>query len=86
MTVDEVLAKIPHDIRVKILESLPEATADLSNPAFQFLWEAFFIYVDTDAVKKTNCPKCLNNVLKNWIYLSEGIEALEKEYNTLERL
>lgn len=84
--IEEIIKKLPHDIRVKILKSLPEATATLSNPAFQFLWEAYFIYIDPDAVKSTNCPVCLNNVLKNWIFLGEFIAEAEKEYNTLEKL
>lgn len=86
MTEQEIISRIPHDIRVKILESLPAATATLSNPAFQFLWEAFFIYVDPDAVKSDWCPLCLNNVLKNWTKLSEGIAKAVKEYNTFEQL
>lgn len=85
MTIGETINKIPHDIRAKILEALPEATADLSNPAFQILWEAYFIYIDTDAVK-SDCPLCYNNVLKNWIYLSPAIAEAEIQYNTLERL
>lgn len=86
MTIKDVIAKIPRDIRQKVLEKIPEAKASLSDPAFQYLWEAYFIYVDPDAVKASDCPSCRSNVLKNWIFLGGQIEAYEKEFNTLEKI
>lgn len=86
-TIRDVIQKIPKDIRHKIItEHIPNATPNLSNPAFQYLWEAYFIYIDTDAVKATDCPICLGNVLKNWIFLAGQIAEYEKEFNTLEKL
>ena len=87
MTVGETISKIPHETRQLILlDWLPNAIANLSNESFRLLWEAYFIYVDPDAVRMENCQSCKDNVLKNWKYLSKGIEAIEKEYNLLEKI
>jgi hypothetical protein len=86
-TIKDVIQKIPRDIRLQIInEHVPAATANLSNPAFQFLWEAYFIYIDPDAVKASDCPLCMGNVLKNWIFMAGQIAEYEKNYNTLEKL
>lgn len=87
MTVLDVIKRIPRDIRHQVInDHLPKATPTLSDPAFQFLWEAYFIYIDPDAVKASDCPKCLNNVLQNWIFVGKQIAEYEKQLNTLETL
>lgn len=87
MTEQQIADKIPHEYREAILLTwLPEAKPSLANEAFRILWEAYFIYVDPDAVKKADCPICLSNVLKNWQHLSKNLAAAEREYKLLEAL
>lgn len=87
MTARKIAESISHEYRVKILfEWLPKAKAQNPNEEFQKLWEAYFIYVDPNGVKKDDCPKCRGNVLDNWKTLAKEIAEVEKEYNTLEQL
>lgn len=87
MTMTEIANSIPHEYRRKILlEWLPVAKATMGNKAFQALWEAYFIYVDPNAVRKDNCPICLENVLKNWKSLGKYLADVEQEYNILEKI
>ena len=87
MTTKQIAESIPHEYRKKILlEWLPEATPNMSNDAFKLLWEAYFIYIDPNAIKKDNCPICLRNVLKNWQSLSKPLAEAEQEYNALEKI
>lgn len=87
MTVKEIAENIPHEYRQKILlEWLPVARSAMTNQAFKMLWEAYFIYVDPNGVKKDNCPICLENVLKNWKSLQKYLVEAEQNYNALEKL
>lgn len=87
MTTAEIAANIPHEYRQKILlEWIPAAKATMSNTEFKMLWEAFFIYVDPNGVKKTDCPICFQNVLNNWKHLQKALQEAELEYNTLEKI
>lgn len=87
MTMPNMAAAIPHEYREKILlEWIPAAKPNLSNPAFKMLWEAYFIYIDPNAVKKDNCPICLENVLKNWKSMQPYLVEAEQEYNALEKI
>lgn len=84
MTVQEIAEAIPHEYRHKILlEWLPAARPAMTNPAFKMLWEAYFLYVDPNGVKKNNCPICLDNVLKNWKSMQKYLVEAEQEYNAL---
>jgi hypothetical protein len=83
----QIADKIPHEYRRKIiLEWLPVAKATMGNPEFKMLWEAYYIYIDPNGVKKSNCPICLENVLKNWKDLAPHLVEAEKEYNALEQI
>lgn len=87
MTTKQIAENIPHDFRKKILfEWLPFATANMKSMEFKLLWEAYFIYVDPNAVKKEDCPVCLGNVLDTWKKLADAIAKVEKEYNLIEQL
>lgn len=87
MTKAKIAAGIPHEMRQKIiLEWIPAATATMSNPEFKMLWEAYFIYVDPNGVKKTDCPICFQNVLNNWKHLQKALQEAELEYNALEKI
>lgn len=87
MTEQEIVRKIPHDFREKIIiEWLPVARPSMGNEEFKMLWEAYFIYVDCDAIRKPDCHVCLNNVLNNWRHLAEVIAEVEREYNLIEAL
>ncbi len=87
MTMQQIANEIPHEFRQKILfDWLPGAAPNMGNDKFKLLFEAYFIYVEPDAVPKDNCQKCLNNVLNNWRGLVENLKKAELEYNTLEKL
>jgi hypothetical protein len=87
MTMKQLAENIPHEYREKILlEWIPVATATMADKAFQLLWEAYFIYIDPDGVKKDNCPICLNNILKNWKSMQKYLVEAEQEYNALESI
>lgn len=87
MTVQEIANNIPHEYRQKILlEWLPSAQPNLSNPEFKMLWDTFFIYVDPNGVKKENCPICFNNVLNNWKSLQKHLLEAEQNYNALDKI
>jgi hypothetical protein len=78
---------IPHEYRQKILmEWLPDAKPSMTSEAFQNLWEAYFIYIDSDAVRKNNCPICWKNVLDNWKALSPYILEAERNYALIEKM
>jgi len=80
-------ASIPHDYRKKILlEWLPNVRISWDCKEFKLLWEAYFVYIEPDGLKITNCPKCMSNVIKNWRNLSPLLAAEEQEYNLLEHL
>ena len=83
----KIAEAIPHEYREKIiLEWLPEAKASMGNEAFKMLWNAYFLYIDPDGIRKENCPYCLENVLKNWKDLSPYLVEAEKEFNALEQI
>jgi hypothetical protein len=87
MSMSKLAAAIPHEYRQRILlEWIPAAKATMSNKAFEALWNAYFIYIDPNAVKKDNCPICLQNVLDNWKSMQKYLVDAEKEYNTLEKI
>jgi hypothetical protein len=87
MTMKQIAEAIPHEYRKKILvDWLPVAKASMGDKAFKMLWEAYFIYIDPNAVRKDNCPICLENVLKNWKSLSPYLVEAEKEFNALEQI
>lgn len=87
MTIKDIAEAIPHDIRIKILlEWLPNAKPSLTNPYFKLLWEAYFLFIDPNGVKKDNCPICLENVLKNWKSLQKHMVEAEQEYNALKNI
>lgn len=87
MTEKKIAESIPHEYREAILLTwLPQAKPSLANEAFRILWEAYFVYVDPDGVKKADCQICLGNVLKNWHHLAEPMAEVEREYNLLEKL
>lgn len=87
MTTQQIADKIPHEFRKNILlDWLPAARPSMASEQFRMLWEAYFIYVDPDAIKKADCLRCFNNVLENWKHLAKHIAAAEQEYNLLEQL
>lgn len=87
MTMPQIATAIPHEYRQKILlEWIPAAKPYMSNNAFKALWEAYYNWVDPNGVKKDNCPKCLENVLKNWKSMQPYLVEAEKEYNALEKI
>ena len=76
---------IPHDTREKILlDWLPSAKASLSDKNFKLLWEAYFIYIEPNGIRKTDCPKCVQNVFNNWNLMRPALIKAEKRYNALE--
>lgn len=88
MTVKQIAAAIPHEYRRKILlEWIPKtAKADLSDAHFKLLWNAYFVYVDPNGVKKDDCPICKQNVLKTWKDLQKALVEEEQNYNALEAI
>lgn len=86
-SMQKLVAKIPHEFRRSILlEWIPTAKPTLANASFKILWEAYFIYVDPNGVKKENCPICLNNVLENWKNMQKYLIEIEQEYSALDQL
>lgn len=87
MTMRKIAEAIPHENRVQILvEWLPVAKASMGDDAFKMLYEAFYVYIDPNGIRKDNCPICLQNVLENWKKLSPYLVDAEKEYNALEQI
>lgn len=87
MNVKKIAAAIPHETRRKILlEWIPAAKANMSNPEFQMLWAAYFTYVDPNAIPKDDCAVCRQNVLDNWKGMQEYLIEAEQEYESLEKL
>lgn len=87
MTQKEIAESIPHEFRKDILlKWLPAAKPNLGSKEFVILWEAYFIYIDPNGVRKDDCPICLNNVLDNWKNLIDRLKEAEQEYNALESL
>lgn len=83
----KIAESVPHEYRQKIITQwLPVATATMGNDAYKMLWEAYFIYIDPDGIKKDNCPICLQNILDNWKKLSPYLVEVEKEYNSLQQI
>lgn len=83
----DLAASIPHLYRTKILfDWLPTAAASMTNDSFKLLFAAYFIYIEPDGIQKTDCPRCLSNILNNWKSLAPHIRDAELEYNLLEKL
>lgn len=83
----KIANSIPHEFRKQILEDwLPVAKASMASPEFVMLWDAYFIYIDPDAVKKTDCPICLGNVKKNWLDLKPYLEEAERNHLLFESI
>lgn len=86
MTMQEIANSIPHEYRRKILlEWIPRAKAQVDSDEFMNLFEAYYIYVDTDGVKNLKCPKCRQNILDNWKSLQKFLIVAEQNYNLLEK-
>jgi hypothetical protein len=84
---EELARSIPHEYRNKILfEWLPGVRAEMTNENYRFLFEAYFIYIEPDGIQKTDCQRCLNNILTNWKSMAPYIRDAELEFNTLEKL
>lgn len=87
MTEKQIAGSIPSEYRRKIiLEWLPAARPSMASDEFRILWEMYFIYVDSNAIKKADCPQCLSNVLNNWRHLAKVIAEVERDYNLIESL
>jgi hypothetical protein len=88
MTTAEQIAKtIPHDIRKKILIVwIPVAMADMNNDAMQLLFEAWFLYVEPNGIKKPDCQLCVNNILAGWHSLKQYLINEERDYDLIEQL
>lgn len=85
--VNDIAKNIPHEYREKILmEWLPNSAPSLANKYFELLWEAWFLYVEPDGIKKPNCQICINGIFDNWKALMPALVAEEKAYNTLEQV
>jgi len=87
MSMDKLARSIPHEVRNKILFTwLPRTKPSMADPNYEMLFETYFVYIEPDGIKKTNCPVCLGNILENWKHLEPYIAAAEKEYNEFEML
>lgn len=83
----KIAKSMPHEFRVKLLMIwLPNAKVNLTDENYKNLWNAYFVYIDPDAVKKENCPKCLNNVYEQWWKMQPYLIEAEKEYNLIRNL
>lgn len=87
MNSKQIARSIPHEYREKIvMEWLPNSAPSLANTYFKLLWEAWFVFVAPDDVKKPDCQICINAIFNNWKALLPDLVAVEKEYNTLEEV
>lgn len=87
MTNLDLANSISHEYRVKILmEWLPAAQPNMQDKAMQNLFSAYFIYVEPNAIPKSECLTCVANVLKNWISLKPQLVQAEQNYNLLNAL
>ena len=84
----QIANNIPSDIRQKImLEWIPGAQrVAMDNPFYKMLFEAYYIYVEPNGIRKDNCPKCLRNVYENWQALVPMLKEAEKENKLLDAL
>lgn len=79
-----IAENIPHKIREQILlEWLPDCKPAMSDEGFKLLWEAYFIYIDPNGVRKETCEKCLNNVLNNWKHMQPFLIEAERNHNMI---
>lgn len=84
---EQIAQSIPHEYRVKILlEWLPVAMADMANEAMRLLFDAWFLFVEPNGIKKADCPICVRNILDNWKQLAEYLAKEEEEDNLLKAL
>ncbi len=84
---EQIAQSIPSEYRRKILlDWLPLAIPSLENEAMRQLFDAWFVYVDPNGVRKDNCPRCILNVLENWQALQSDLLAAEQENNLLNSL
>ena len=75
---------VPHEYREKILLLwLPNATANMANDYMRLLFEAWFVFIDPNGIRKDNCPRCVLNVLENWKSMKAELIEEEKDYNLL---
>lgn len=85
--VKDIVNGIPHEYREKILlQWLPGAQPNMGNTEMKLLFEAWFIFVEPNGIKKPDCTICVNNILNNWRGMKDTLIEAEKEYNTLEEI
>jgi hypothetical protein len=83
----KIAQSISHEYRVKILMLwMPHAKMNLSDENYKNLWNAYFIYVDPDGVKKPDCAVCRQNVYDQWVRMKPYLIEAEKEYRVLENI
>jgi hypothetical protein len=58
----------------------------MDDENYQNLFNAYFIYIEPDGIKKTNCPACLQNVYNNWVKMQQALIEAEREYYLIEEL
>lgn len=87
VNVKTIAARIPAEFRRKILlEWIPAAKANMANQEYKMLYEAYFLYVDPNGIRKDDCPICLNNILKTWKDMQQALVEEQQNYNALENL
>lgn len=84
----KIAQAIPHEYRVKILLIwMPHAKRmNLTDDNYKNLWNAYFIYIEPDGVKKPDCPQCRQNVFDQWVRMKPYLVEAEKEYNLIDTL
>ena len=82
-----IAQSIPSETRVKILmQWLPLAIGTMACPEMEMLFEAWYLYVEPNGIKKPNCQICVNNILDGWKELKKELIEAEQNSNALEQL
>jgi uncharacterized protein (UPF0212 family) len=81
---------IPDNVRSQRIicdaDPITHAVAVQVNYNMNLLFEVWFSFIEPTAVKKFNCPRCLQNILNNFREMKGALVELEREYQLLNSL
>lgn len=85
MDYKELAKRLPADYRKEILSMnlINKAQPNEGNPAMNYLFQAYSIYIDPAAQLNITCGSCLSDILNKWKVLSPVLLSLERESNLI---
>ena len=89
MSIKNIAARIPHEVRNQILltedDIIFNAVSVWENPKMQILLKIWHQFIEPQK-EMTQCPICIGNVLTNFRQMKPYLIELENEYQKLEKL